>query len=309
MTSAEPHRRRRQGDLFLSINAALIPAVALLLGGSIWAIDVLCSFSLHAAIVALILGLERLRLGRFVPAGFWMISVALWSASIPRLNRAPLSDGPPTLKLAVQNLLTSNRNFDQAIDAIRTEDPDVFCALEVDEGWLRALQAGLPDLTMVIARPRTDNFGIAIFTRDPNVQAQVVEGLEDHPPALMATVDGIRVFAVHTVPPISRARWEQRNRLLDAIRTRALNGDSPAIVAGDLNFSPSSPSWPALTEGLRRVQPGRIPWGTWPSRYGDAGIAIDHVLLTEGLDATAMTMLPPVGSDHRGLVVEVRKTP
>ena len=48
--------------------------------------------------------------------------------------------------------------------------------------------------------------------------------------------------------------------------------------------------------------------GTWPSLLGRLGISIDHVLVSAHFKAVGISLLPSVGSDHRGLVVDLELT-
>jgi endonuclease/exonuclease/phosphatase (EEP) superfamily protein YafD len=90
------------------------------------------------------------------------------------------------------------------------------------------------------------------------------------------------------------ARWVEHTR-------------TAAIIAGDFNATP----WSGAFERLRNeagLDDSSLGFGvqpSWPSWLGPLGIPIDHCLYTGALAATARSIGPALGSDHRALTVEL----
>lgn len=126
--------------------------------------------------------------------------------------------------------------------------------------------------------------------------------------------DGVRYrFAgVHTLPPISAEDSALRNAHLGAVRDWVLQQpDTPTVVLGDLNVTIFSP-W--LAGFLRDAHLHDTAKGfglrpTWMVVFPPAAIAIDQILTSRHLAATARRLGPALGSDHRALIVQFAPAP
>jgi endonuclease/exonuclease/phosphatase (EEP) superfamily protein YafD len=87
----------------------------------------------------------------------------------------------------------------------------------------------------------------------------------------------------------------------------------PLIVVGDLNATQYSRVYQRLTGGRLRgahEDRGRGYATTWPAgRYWAPSIRIDHALLSPGIECLNIDETTIPGSDHRGLILEVRIRP
>jgi endonuclease/exonuclease/phosphatase (EEP) superfamily protein YafD len=116
----------------------------------------------------------------------------------------------------------------------------------------------------------------------------------------------LRFVGVHLAPPRAPtvARW--RSDL--AALARWCSGDSPVIIAGDLN---ATLDHSALREAMRgcsdaAAQRGAGLIGTWPSnRPRWLGPQIDHVLVTDGISAQSFDVIDIPGSDHRAILTRL----
>lgn len=118
----------------------------------------------------------------------------------------------------------------------------------------------------------------------------------------------LAVIALHPVRP--REDDALRDRMLGYAFERARQAGlakQQAVLAGDLNVTPFSPVLARFAAlGLRDAALGRGWQPTWPVSAGIAGIPIDHVLVSPRLEVRSFSRLPPMGSDHRPLQVELR---
>ncbi len=286
--------------------AALIAWIALAqFAAWCWPGELAVSWSAHAtvALLAPMIVLRDTRLWRVVCAlGF---AAGLWPWLLAaHERRAPPIDGEPTLTVAHGNLLYSNHRRAAAIDALIANRPDVLllceavpadrARLEHDPRW--------PHQRWLIG----DVCGNAVLSRFPIVEA--TEHVWSEKPAIDAVLDldgrRLRVIAAHPRSPSWPSHLRLRDEYLATLAEAARWSSEPLIVIGDLNLTVASPRWRTFRNdsGVRR--PLRSP-ATWPSHLGPLGIAIDHVLVGDGLtlDPPQAVRLP--GSDHRGIVARI----
>ena len=124
----------------------------------------------------------------------------------------------------------------------------------------------------------------------------------------------IRVFSLHTPPPVSSAVAKARNGQLATVASYINQDDSALkVLIGDLNLTPYSPYFKKLLDdsGLNYMQQSSIvvPEGTWPS-FTFAPflqIPIDHVLVSNGLIVDLERLSETSGSDHHPVVASIIK--
>lgn len=222
---------------------------------------------------------------------------------------APVSD-TGQLRLMSANVLTSNRDYERFLAAVRAADPDVLLVMEIDDRWLQELEVLRDDYPHGTSAPRSDNFGIGLLSKMP-VEAQEViyvggAGVPSIQARLKVGEGKVDLVGTHPLPPTGK-NATLRNQQLAAIAERVAGLDGPVIVAGDLNVTPWSPFFRRLLSrsGLRDSRPGFGVQATWPSRFGAAGIPIDHVLIADGIYVKDRQVGPAFGSDHRPVIVDL----
>ncbi|HYE07914.1 MAG TPA: endonuclease/exonuclease/phosphatase family protein [Planctomycetota bacterium] len=286
--------------------AALVAWIALgQLAAWCWPGELAVSWSAHAAVVLLapMILLRDTRRWRALcalafAAGLWPSLMAAYE------RRAPPVGAGATLTIAHGNLLYSNRRRDEAIDALVAERPDVLllceavtadrARLEHDPRW--------PHQRWLIG----DLCGNAVLSRFPITSA--AEHVWSEKPAIAVVLDvggrALRLISAHPRSPSWPSHVRLRDEYLVTLGEVARASGEPLVVIGDLNVTVASPAWRAFrsASGLRR--PLRTP-PTWPSHLGPLGIAIDHVLVGDGLAIDPPRALRLPGSDHRGVVARV----
>ena len=223
--------------------------------------------------------------------------------------------GPPT-RVAALNVKTSNRRFDAAAAWLDACDPDIAVLQELDAAWMAALEAALKGhRRLPTDTARDDNFGIAVFVRSGLEHEELevhhtAEGLPWIEAVIVGPGGPLRVFALHTVPPMSSGAHRARNRQIEDVLARAARSAQPALALGDLNATIWSTALrgPLARAPLRAAGLGAGLHGSWPAALRCAGgILIDHVLVDDRLVVLDHRVGPPVGSDHLGVVVEVAR--
>ena len=202
------------------------------------------------------------------------------------------------------NVRRINHDTAPALAYLRDRRPDVVAVLEVDATWAEALDT-LGDLfPHRIIRPRPDNFGIAVLSRWPLVDPQVVVFSDSGFPSIVTTVRGgageFQFIATHPSPPFNAPATVTLVAHLAGVGDVAAASPTPCIVAGDFNATPWSLPFRTLVarSGLVDTALGRGVQATWNARYPAPRIPIDHILAPSGTRVVRRVVGPDIGSDH-----------
>jgi endonuclease/exonuclease/phosphatase (EEP) superfamily protein YafD len=218
----------------------------------------------------------------------------------------------PQLRLLVLNVHTENQRSDLVLEFLRRAEADVILLMEVNERWMDSLKSLRTNYSQVIAEPREDNFGIALFSRLPLTNGEVVKFGQAEVPSIAATVEvgGPSVFLLgtHPLPPGSAEYARLRNEQFRGIAARVRRSAMPAIVLGDLNSTPWSPYFNELLResGFKNTSQGRGLFGSWPAWMPFARISLDHCLVSAAIRVNQKQLGSRVGSDHLPVAVEVQ---
>lgn len=230
----------------------------------------------------------------------------------------PAPDPPPgggtqtKLSIVTANLMRANQEHGLFLDFIEEADPDVIFIQELNDAWSRSLQALVETYSHYAMKPRPDNFGIAMFSRIPLDEIDIVYYGEASVPAVHAriTLDGrsVSLLSYHALPPSSREYTAARDRQLEAIGDYVAAQEDLVIVAGDLNVTPWSPKYKSMIResGLKNARRGygiKPTWSNIPSPI--ALLPLDHVLLSPDIAVSSFRVGPDINSDHRPLYVEL----
>ncbi len=300
----------------VAILLALFPLLGAL-GRLHWILDLFSHFRLqYAAGLALcaiaLAALRRPRSAMLGGLGALVLAATFAAWFLP----SPARQTPGAIKVIAFNVNTANDRHDAVADFLLAESADIVLLQEISQEWTRSLARLRGAYPHRIEIPRGDNFGIGVYSKLPLLEAERQAFSEFEVPWLSWTVerDGIRYrFAgVHTVPPISAKDSALRNAHLGAVRDWVLQQpDIPTVVLGDLNVTIFSP-WLAGFLRDARLHDTAKGFGlrpTWMVAFPPAAIAIDQILATRHLAATARRIGPPLGSDHRALIVQLAPAP
>lgn len=262
---------------------------------------------------ATLLALRSRRLAILTAAVGMTDVVAVWPYVMPARHAALAAvESRPSLRVLSQNVNTANDQFAQVLSLVEAEQPDVVLLLEVNARWMvqmRPLDASYP---YHISSPRSDNFGIALWSRLELLEPRIEPMTETAVPTIIARINApageLRFVGTHPLPPVSSRYLALRNEQLGLIAAEAARRDLPTIVAGDLNITPWSPAFADLLRNghLHNTSRGHGLQRTWPASNWLMRIPIDHVLVSSAVHATSRRVGPDVGSDHRAVIADLR---
>lgn len=221
------------------------------------------------------------------------------------------------IKIVQMNVLTINRHFAAVNGWLLGTDADVIVLEEVNSLWISELTPLLKKYPYRVARPRNDNFGIAIFSRHPISQSRVVSLPVIPVPAVFLELKfkgtRIRLAGAHAPPPLSNRAVATRNEGLAMLTLWRLDEpEVPSILAGDLNITPYNARFRKFIRDSGLIDPrrGRGLTPTWPGLLPrQVQVPIDHILHDKKFRTISLETGPRIGGDHLPLiaVLELKK--
>lgn len=302
-----------------------VPAVALavvtlaaFLGQWVWWLDVLANFRAQYVVVLALLGLI-ITMSKWRKTGYAILGVALVNLVVV----LPLYLGSPadarvdgdTIRVMTLNLLSTNEQYSDVIDYIRSVDPDLVLLHEASRPWEVAIESG--GLDYQIKRARSDDliFGTLVLVRGEDVTA-VSHGFAASAPRAVA-LDymphgweiPLSVLGTHPLAPTDEERADLRDAQLGFAGDWAARQSGAFMVVGDFNATPWSWPFRRLMSSAELLSSQR-GFGLQPSFPATSNlllrVPIDHLLHSPALEVTARQLGPALGSDHFPLVVDLQ---
>jgi endonuclease/exonuclease/phosphatase (EEP) superfamily protein YafD len=191
---------------------------------------------------------------------------------------------------------------------------DVVLVLEADPGFEAGINALSEEFPHHLARLDDSPFGIALLSRYPLYEAQILEPIGPDFPALEAHIIApggpLRLIGIHPPPPLNRELAGLRDRFMAELASR-IESEEATLVSGDFNATVWSSGLRAFMAQTRLsdAQRGFGLSGSWPSApacySGLLCIPIDLTLVSENITVEARQPGPPLGSDHLPVLTRV----
>ena len=216
-----------------------------------------------------------------------------------------------TIKILMNNVLTRNLSANALKKIIKNENPDVILLLETNHRWLEDLAELNHNYPYSLLKPRSDNFGIALYSKFAiTKQAVQYYGATSVPSVEVSfsTKQGEFTFiGTHPLPPLNEENYASRNAQLHAIAKHAAISTFPIVVAGDLNSTMWSTHYQVLETigNLKNTRQGYGVAATWPAGLSTFGIPIDHILISSDFIVHDFTIGENTGSDHSPIIVSL----
>ncbi|MET0855690.1 MAG: endonuclease/exonuclease/phosphatase family protein [Telluria sp.] len=218
------------------------------------------------------------------------------------------------IRILTANVLTPNRNAEGLIKLIRENEPDVFVTLETDAWWQERLDVLEGDYPYSMKCPLDNLYGMHVYSRLPLEDGKVQFLVEDDIPSMHAMAvfpSGlkVRMHFLHPAPPSPTEHDEstERDAELLVVAKSVVGLDTPVIVAGDLN----DVAWSTTTRLFRKISGlldpriGRGMFNTFHASYWFMRWPLDHLFHSQHFTLSFIKRLPPFGSDHFAVLVEL----
>ena len=317
----------RYGDFLIRLallGTAVVAALALLgqldLPGLAWPLELFTHFSLHIAIVGLVLaGVGAFRLPRLALGSAVIVAMASMPViALGKFERPNGSGCQPEACLTVMtaNVWTRRDALTTLAERVAVRQPDVLGLNEVPsdlrEAELAALFPGYQTVALVSPETMGRPMGrhLALLSREP------VKSLERILPEdtagrglIKAQLDfkgeTVTIIALHPLVPLTPEGRRARNALFEHV-SAVSNETENLIVMGDLNITPWARDF-RLLPGHRAGDP-RLTY-THDVRKPLFGLPIDHILFDGNLELRAAQQLDRFGSDHRPVLARFDLAP
>ena len=280
-------------------------------GRSCWTCELLSHFPAQFAAIALVpcamFAAVRCPRDLVIAAAVtaWNVAALVpFYAHLPTLLTPPPSDAR-VIRVVALNVAAENRDRARVIGFLRATKPDVLVVTELNDFWVRALDAVARDFAIRRLEPRESHYGIALMSRLP------LTVLDDKPAGAHALVarlaqPRLTIVGTHAFPPLTPQLLARRNQEFAALAAFVRRQTQPVVLLGDLNSSSWSPAFGDLLRdaGLRDTRWGRGVQSTWPAWLPMVQIPIDHALVSSGVRVHGRFVGERVGSDHLPVVLD-----
>lgn len=231
------------------------------------------------------------------------------SASVGEPAKAKAGEFP-VLRIAALNVLRTNTHFQETLEVVLADNPDVIYLSEVQPAWKEFLEAIGQDYPYQLHNPSWEYTGVALLSKLPLEEAETISvGKVANPTydfTLVLSDRKLRVIATHPLPPLGGDLSDARDQQLRNLVQR-FNVQQPRILLGDLNQSPWSPKFRQLLRkaDLRDaslgygIEPTLAPLPTWLG-----GVKVDHFLVSEDVSVLDYFQRAVPDSDHQLIVLD-----
>lgn len=242
--------------------------------------------------------------------------LSMWPNRVPSAGD---SEGGDRLRLLVSNLDYENEQREEVARWLERDDIDLLVLVEVDDEWMRALDAVRERYEYRIEAVRPEGLGIALWSKLELSDATVEHLLSEERPSLHATVhlsDGrsIVINALHPTPPgledEDGDRQDSRERDAELIILAKRIASEPRLdrlVVGDLNDAAWSHSTRLFLRisGMLDPRRGRGLFSTYPASRPLFRYPIDHVFVSDGFRVRELRNERAPGSDHLAMFADI----
>jgi endonuclease/exonuclease/phosphatase (EEP) superfamily protein YafD len=265
------------------------------------------------AVVATVVAVVRRR-GWTLAGGLLAVALAASLLVLPRAvatGEVP-EPGRPLTVLTV-NTFEGEADVEAVAALVRSGRPDLIAITESAGRFRDRLAPLLPDYRFAASQDRgEDVHGVTAAAHTDLGEVAVQVDRSTTFPSVELTGGGLgdlRFVTFHSVAPTREDLPGWRSDLTTLDRWCANRDIGPAIVAGDFNATLDHSVFRAAITGCADAaeRTGNGLTATWPSPWPRwVGPQIDHVLITGGITAEALSVHDIPGTDHRAVLTRLR---
>jgi len=286
-----------------------------------WAADMCCQFRVQIMMFLLPATLFYWLLRRG-PVAWWLLA-CLVANVIPMAPyfwpvATQVTKDDEFTRIILLNVLVDNPHHSDVVEYVQEKSPDIFIALEADQNWtngLEPLRASYPHRYLI------DDLGtssFAAYSRIPFDSIETLESTTRRLPSIDLTVTlggkQLQVVATHPYVPRTEEKADLRNEQMQDV-AEAMDRTKSRMLIGDFNCTPWSPHFTDML-AIANVTPAGYGYGLTPTWYHESrrlgslngtwvfGLMLDHILIGPSVSVRHYGIGPPLGSDHRPVIVD-----
>ncbi len=222
-----------------------------------------------------------------------------------------------SIKILSWNMLLVNRNYEEVLELVRREQPDIVLVIEMSPLTSKHLESLRDEYPHNLWLPAWDGCGIGMMSRIPNSSFRAIYPADYWMPAIELEVERasgagrLSLLGVHTVSPHADdgKRTKLRDAQLEALGDWASERQNSSMIIGDFNITAwSPPFWKLLEEGrLKDSSWYRGYFASWPTMFQKLGITIDHALVNDKIKVLdRRNIYDRSHSDHYPIVISIQ---
>ena len=216
-------------------------------------------------------------------------------------------------KIISINIFSQNEEYQHLKNYLTKEKADVIVLQELTPSWQKHVDFIRKEYPYYKEEPRTNNFGIAVYSKIPFDSVQTKNYIDEMHPSLLGylKVAGkpVAILMTHPVPPLpNQARFERRNtqyRLMkdeiDALPNQNI------ILIGDLNSTIYSPNFKLVqSDKMKDARSGFGLQNSWNAFIPILRTNIDQCWVSHPIKVTNFYRGEDIKSDHFPIVAELK---
>lgn len=178
-----------------------------------------------------------------------------------------------TLVVMLANVEHRNSNYERFFQSVEATNPDILVLQEFTEVWQEKTQKLKTGYQYSNTVPRQGGSGLAIFSRYPLENSEILQLDESTHPAFLnkINIEGkiLTLLSIHPPTPIRTDKFTNRNKQFAESAKILKETPNPKILIGDLNNTMWSPYFIDLVEdsGLKDVRIGRGIYPSWTNAF------------------------------------------
>ena len=216
-------------------------------------------------------------------------------------------------KIISINIFSQNNEYQYLKEYIKEETADVIVLQELTPEWQKNVDFIREIYPYYKEEPRTNNFGIAVYSKIPFDTVITKNYIDEMHPSLIGElkVNGkpVSILMTHPVPPLpNQARFELRNKQYQLMKEEIDKMTNQNIILiGDLNSTVYSPNFKLVqSDKLKDARTGFGLQNSWNAFIPILRTNIDQCWVSKEMKVTNFYRGKDIQSDHFPIVVELK---
>ena len=187
------------------------------------------------------------------------------------------------------NVLSSNIQYNQVIEEINNQDPDILLLMEVNKAWVNQLSVIQENYPYNIIIAQENNFGMALYSKKEFISKEIHYWGIFNIPFIVAEIkdnseENLNIIGVHTLPPINKRMYDDNSNQVKFIVDQSRKMDGNNVILGDFNNTSWSKSYrDAIDKNLYyNTASGFFVYTSWYRKLL-GGLLIDHIIASRNL--------------------------
>ncbi|MEX0649142.1 MAG: endonuclease/exonuclease/phosphatase family protein [Balneolaceae bacterium] len=242
-----------------------------------------------------------------------------FSAYYPvEVNSSSAGAKTSSIRIITANVLETNKKYKAFLKLIQDYQPDIFVALETNVQWQEQFDTLGNDYPFAVKCPKNNLYGMHVYSRLPLENACIKYLVEPDVPSIHATAllpsgRQIQLYFLHPKPPFYTENEHSTERDAELLLIGEISAeiDKPVVVTGDLN----DVAWSDTTRLFRKISRlldpriGRGMFNTFHTDYWFIRWPLDYFFHSSHFTLKTLERLPPFGSDHFAILIELNLEP